>query len=256
MDFFLEYWLFDGHLTLLQGLWDLVSFSESSHWKMVFLGFLIGFVIKKIHTKQWFPNFQNLWIITYPVTFVLIVGVFGDSFTIENKTPLYDAKETARVMDYDYDQWRNKDPNGTVNPEWEKEREHTRKEIIYYRELILVQLSNQTFFFLFLIVGFFYKKHTFRNAIYQVKSGYQAISKEIDSKKEQAVYEKKQEELEEKRDEERTKRLEEMSIQRGLEAEKARVAEAEASVKLKELDKTRPEKEEKLSKILDKLDDL
>lgn len=260
MDFFLEYWLFDGHLTLLQGLWDLVSFSELSHWKMVFLGFLMGFVLKKFYTKQWWGDVKNSGLVIVPVAIFVSLFILTDSYTKDNKSHLYDIKEKVRVMDYDYDQWRNKNPKGTVNPEWKKEREYTRKEIAHYRDIILVKLSNQSFFLLFLIVGFLYKKYTIRNTFHQIKSEWKTISREADEKKEREKNriesEKRRAENERRAEELRAKQLEEKRLNIELEKERTKQIEAESSVKLKKLDVERPEKEEKLSKILDKLDDL
>lgn len=218
MDFFLEYWLFDGHLTLLKGLWDLVSFSELSHWKMIFLGILIGFILKKFYTKQWWADVKNSGLVIVPVAIFVSLFILTDSYTKDNKSHLYDIKEKARVMDYDYDQWRNKNPKGAINPEWKKEREYTRKEIVYYRDMILVKLSNQSFFLLFLIVGFFYKKHTIRNAFVFIKNDWERVSREIDEKEER---EKKRIESEKRQ----AKKLEEKRVNIELEKEQKKQRE-------------------------------
>lgn len=260
MDFFTEYFIFDGHLTILQGLLNLVSFSELSHWKMIFYGFLIGFIFKKFHSKEWGESINNIGFITIPLAAFLVLAVMAPNSTKTDKEHYSDITKTALKMDTDYRQWREKNWNKEVNPEWKKERDSLSNEINETHSEIIIKLSNQLFFILFIFIGFFYKKHTLKNYFSRVKNEYQEVSREVKLKKEQ---EKQHKELEEKQaydelknEELRLRRMEEKRLEITLEKERTKQKEAESSVELKKLDVERPEKEKNISNLLKKLDDL
>jgi len=258
-----EYFIFDGRIVLLEGVWGLISPSvslEYSPWEMIFYSFLMGFIFKKFHKKEWAKNFKNIGVITIPLLCFLSLVLLAPNQIKDDRNYYISIIEDAKIMDIDYKQWRAKNLRGKVNPEWKKERDFLSRQKTLTVNEIIVKLSNQIFFVLFFILGFFYKKYTIINYISKIKNEYQTVSREIDEKKEleknRIESEKIQVENERKAEELRVKQNENKRLDIELERERTKQVEAESSVKLKKLDVERPEKEEKLSKILDKLDDL
>jgi hypothetical protein len=258
-----EYFIFDGRIVLLEGLWGLVSPSvslEFSPWEMIFYSFLLGFIFKKFHKKEWGKNFKNSGFITIPLLCFVSLILLAPNQIKDDRNYYHSLIDDAKSMDIDYKQWRAKNLQGKVNPEWKKQRDFLSKQRELTTNEIIVKLSNQIFFLLFFALGFFYKKYTIRNYLSKIKNEYQTVSREIDEKKEREKNriesEKRRAENERKAEELRVKQLEEKKLNIELEKERTKQIEAESSVKLKKLDVERPEKEEKLSKILDKLDDL
>jgi hypothetical protein len=258
-----EYFIFDGKIVLLEGLWGLVSPSvslEFSPWEMIFYSFLMGFIFKKFHKKEWAKNFNNLGFITIPLLCFLALILLAPNQIKDDRNYYHSLIDDVKKMDVDYNQWRKKSPQGTVNPEWTKERDFLSREKIRISNEIIVKLSNQMFFLLFFTLGFFYKKYTIRNYLSKINNEYQTVSREIDEKKEREKNriesEKRQAENERKAEELRVKKLEEKRLNIELEKERTKQIEAESSVKLKKLDVERPEKEKNLSEILNKLDEL
>lgn len=248
-DFFLDYVIFNGQPTLLVGLWNTVNFSELSHWEVIVAGFFIGFIFRKFHKGEWGKNIANIGFLTIPA---LIISVLV--FTLPNKTEadkayFYSITADIEKMNADYKQWRDKNPKGTVNPEWRKERDSLSEERKKVAGEIIKKLTNQVFFILFLVLGFFQKKWNLREELSNVKDDIQTAYRKSNEKKNRIKQEIKNEEL-------RIKRLEEKKLNLDLEKEKTKQVQAESSVKLKKLDIERPEKEQNLSKIIDKLDDL
>jgi hypothetical protein len=76
------------------------------------------------------------------------------------------------------------------------------------------------------------------------------------AKDNEKAHQKEQIKREKARQKSQTERENNQSIELEIQREKTKQAELEAQVRLKELDQTRPEKEKRLTSILDKIDDL
>ncbi|GMM86952.1 hypothetical protein [Pseudoalteromonas sp. MTN2-4] len=248
-DFFLDYVIFGGEFTLLSGLWNTLSFSENSSWEVIFAGFLTGFIFKKFHKKEWGKSIANVGFLTIPALIISLLIFVLPNKTEGDKKYYYSLVDSGKKMDADYRQWRDKNPLGVLNPEWQKERDLLSKEQKKEKEKIITKLTNQAFFFLFLLWGFFYKTSSLKEGLSDIKNEIQTLLREKKERKERAQQEAENEKL-------RMKRLEEKAINLEIEKERTKQAQAESAVKLKKLDVERPEKEKNLSKIIDKLDGL
>lgn len=254
-----EYFIFDGKIVLLEGLWGLVSPSvslEFSPWEMIFYSFLMGFIFKKFHKKEWAKNFNNLGFITIPLLCFLALILLAPNQIKDDRNYYHSLIDDVKKMDVDY----KKSPQGTVNPEWTKERDFLSREKIRISNEIIVKLSNQMFFLLFFTLGFFHKKYTVRNYFSRLKSNWETVSREIEQKKQQEKNriesEKRQAEQKAERERNTLENIKKVKLDIELEKERTKQIEAESAVKLKKLDVERPEKEKNLSEILNKLDEL
>lgn len=195
INYVIEYLFFDGEITILKGVLDLLSFSEPSHWNMIFLGFIIGILVRRFSNK-----IKSWWLLSYPIIFFVAIYPLSDTFTVYDKKNLAVSKEIVREMNYDYDQWKRKNPRGTINPEWVKELDKEKESLLYFKNSILIKLSNQFFYMIFLVIGFLCKKYTFRNAYYNFKSAYKRNLRESENKKEQEIDRISSEQIEQEQD--------------------------------------------------------
>lgn len=254
-NFFVEYLFFEGEITIINALLNLLSFSVTSHWNMIFLGFTIGILVRRFssHIKSW-------WLLSYPIIFFVAIYPLSDTYTEYHKRNLAVSKEIVREMNYDYDQWKRKNPHGTINPEWVKKLEKDKESLFYFKNAIIINLSDQLFYIIFLALGFLCKKYTFRNAYYNFKSAYKRNLRgyeiKIQQEKNRIRSEKIKAENAIKAEELRVQQLEEKKLEAKIEEERTKQIEAESAVKLKKLDVERPEKEKNISRLIDKLDDL
>ena len=132
INYVIEYLFFDGEITILKGVLDLLSFSEPSHWNMIFLGFIIGILVRRFSNK-----IKSWWLLSYPIIFFVAIYPLSDTFTVYDKKNLAVSKEIVREMNYDYDQWKRKNPRGTINPEWVKELDKEKiKQYFSIKELV------------------------------------------------------------------------------------------------------------------------
>ena len=233
----------------MRGLWDTVSFSDSTSWEVIFAGFFIGFIFRKFHKKEWGKSIANIGFLTIPALIISVLIFALPNKTGDDKRYFYSLVEDIEKMDSDYRQWRKENPRGVVNPEWRKDRDFLSEERERVAGEIIVKLTNQVFFVLFLSLGFFRKRWNIRGFFSDIQADIETKSRERKENENRAKQEREAEEL-------RIKRLEEKRLNLELERERTQQVLAESSVKIKKLDTERPEKEENLSKIIDKLDDL
>ena len=254
--------LFESFIIPLVALAELVTFGYGTLWLVSFIGAFIGFCLYKAFLNQW--N-RALVFLSVFVIFIFTLAPFKTTDTIEAyKENIIDLDKQNKS----YEDWRIQNPSKTYFDLKKTEQganfleslEFSKDFVIKQRYEIAINIAHQFLFHLFWIITFilcFPKvREVFSKVSNKVEEHNRVKKQKTEAEESEIRLQKRLKAREERAEDQRLKDNESKKLDIELEREKARQSEAEASVKLKKLDVERPEKEEKLSSILDKIDDL
>jgi len=254
--------VFEGFIIPFLALVELITFGYGTLWLVSFIGAFIGFCLYKAVSNQWNKALVFLSIF---VIFIFTLAPFKTTDTIEaykeNMTDLYKQNKS-------YDDWKRQNPSKTYfdlkkteqGAEFIKYWDSSKDFVIKQRYEIAVNIAHQFLFHLFWIIAFILcfpqVREVFSKVSNKIEENNRVKKQKTEAEESEIRLQKRLKAREERAEAQRLKDNESKKLDIELEREKARQSEADASVKLKKLDVERPEKEKKLSKILDKIDDL